>query len=131
MAGAGRSFKFFAVLFGLLAISNAAKPFELSGDAGFVFFGKRLSGTPNAVLGPLFGLCLAVYAFGLWNKRAFALPLGVAYAAYVVANLVLFQYRMPASAQPGIAFALVYTAVAIGVSAGAAYLLVRHRDELS
>jgi hypothetical protein len=37
---------------------------------------------------------------------------------------------MPQDAHPGLAFSLVYAIVAIGVSSGAAYLLLRHRDEL-
>jgi hypothetical protein len=125
-----RVFKVLAVLFALLAISNATKPLEMSGEVGFVLFGQRLKGTANAVAAPLFALYLAVYAYGLWNKRRFALPMGIAYAVYVVLNLVLFSMRMPESAQGSMAFSLTYTIVAVGVSSGAAYLLVRRRDEL-
>jgi len=35
-----------AILFGLLAISNLLKPLEIGPTTGFVFLGKRLSGTP-------------------------------------------------------------------------------------
>jgi hypothetical protein len=131
MANARRSFKVLAVLFGLLAISNAAKPLEVSGDAGFVFFGERLRGSPNAMVAPLFALYLAIYAYGLWSARKFALPMGVAYAVYVILNLVLFQMRMPADAHPSLAFSIAYSVVAIGVSSGAALLLWRHRHELA
>jgi hypothetical protein len=131
MVNPRRSFKILAVLFGLLAVSNAAKPLEGSGDVGFVFFGERLTGTPNAIVAPLFALYLAVYAYGLWNARRFALPMATAYAAYVIVNLVMFQLRMPETAHPGIAFSLAYTIVAVGVSSGAVYLLRRHRGELT
>jgi len=125
------AFKVLAVLFGILAVSNFSKPLELSSQAGFVLFGERLSGASNAIAGPIFGALLAAYAYGIWTKRSWALPLGGAYAAYVIINLVLFQMRMPASASPGVAFGIVYAVVAIGVSAGAAMFLARHRDELS
>jgi len=56
----------FALLFGLLAISNFMKPLAgKPGEVGFVFFGQRLAGTPNAIIGPLFGLFLLVYAVGV------------------------------------------------------------------
>jgi hypothetical protein len=55
-----------------------------------VLFGHRLSGTANALVGPLFGLVLLIYARGLWGQKVFALPLAYAYAAYVVINLTLF-----------------------------------------
>src|SRR2546422_11277897 len=46
-----------ALLFGLLAVSDLAKPLAASLGGGlrpgFVLFGHRLSGTANAVVGPL------------------------------------------------------------------------------
>ena len=55
-----------AILFGVLGISDLLKPLQFGGDqTGFVFFGKRLAGTPNAIVGPLFGLYLLVYALGI------------------------------------------------------------------
>jgi hypothetical protein len=122
----------FAVLFGVLAISNLLKPLRLGGaQTGFVFFGERLSGTPNAVAGPLFGLFLAVYAVGLWRLRRYALPMAWLYAAYVLANLVLFPIRTPQPPAPGrFVFGLAYAAIALGVSGGAAILLTRRRGAL-
>jgi len=119
--------RIFAILFALLAISNLSKPLALSSTAGFVLFGQRLSGVANAIAGPLFGLFLAIYAFGVWNLRSFALPMGVAYALYVLANLVLWNVRMPAAASPPVWFGLIYLAVALGVSGGSAYLLLQNR----
>lgn len=120
-----------AVLFGLLAGSNLAKPLELSPSQGFVFFGHRLQGTPNAIAGPLFGLYLATYAAGIWKLRRWALPMGVAYAGYVIANLLAFWAWGPVEQGAGARlFGLLYMIVAIGVSSGAAWLLARRRDEL-
>jgi len=83
-----------AVLFGLLAISDLTKPIQASLGAGprpgFVLLGHRLSGTANAVVGPLFGLYLLVYAAGIWRMRRWALAMGTVYAIYVIVNLTLF-----------------------------------------
>ena len=122
-----------AVLFAVLAISNFLKPLRLGdGNIGFVLLGHRLTGTANAIVGPLFGLYLLVYAVGIWRLRRFALPMGYAYAAYVIANLVMFNLFGPT--QPGIGFVifgLVYAAIAIGVSSGAVYRLAQRKDELT
>ncbi len=123
--------KAFAVLFCLLAVSNLLKPLQLSGEVGFVLFGQRLAGTANTIAGPLFGIYLAVYAYGIWTKRRFAVGMGAAYAIYVVINLVLWQFRMPEGAEASLAFSLVYSVVAIGVSSGSAFLLMQSREELT
>jgi len=123
--------KAFAILFGLLAVSNFLKPLQLGADVGFVLFGHRLSGTANAIAGPLFGAYLLVYAIGVWRMKRYALPMGVAYAAYVLVNLVLWNFRKPAGAEASIGFAVAYMAIALGVSWGSAYLLVRNRGALS
>ncbi|MFT4570775.1 MAG: hypothetical protein ACI8TX_002785 [Hyphomicrobiaceae bacterium] len=120
----------FAVLFSLLAISNLLKPLQLADNVGFVFLGQRLSGTANMLAGPLFGLYLAVYAAGIFRRRAYALPMGVAYAVYVIANLVMWMTTSPHAGEGGMAFGVAYMTIAIGVSSGAAYLLWRDRDEL-
>src|SRR5213593_1533787 len=93
-----------AVLFFVLAISNFLKPLQIGEHTGFVFLGRRLTGTANAVMGPLFGLYLLVYAIGIWRMRRLALPMGALYAAYVVVNLILFNVRMPR--EPGIGYAI-------------------------
>ncbi len=128
-----RALSVFAVLFALLAVSNLLKPFQLGGSqTGFVLFGERLSGTANAVAGPLFGAYLALYAAGIWRRRRFALPMAYAYAAYVAVNLVLFNLRNPSP--PGVGyllFGLVYAAAAIGVSSGAAVTLARRKTALA
>ena len=56
------------VLFVVLAIEDILKPLHLEGPTtGLVFFGRRLSGVPDAVLGPLVGIFLVVYAAGIWR----------------------------------------------------------------
>jgi len=121
----------FAVLFALLALSNFSKPLHLSPNAGFVFLGMKTRGVANAILGPAFGLLLVIYAFGIWRMRRWALPIAYAYAAYVILNLSLYSIRNAGSpGQPPPAFMLVYTAVAVGVSAGSALVLHRRRAEL-
>lgn len=120
----------FAGLFALLAVSNALKPLKLGDSVGFVLFGTRLDGTANLIAGPLFAVYLAVYAYGILNQRKFALGMGVAYAIYVVVNLVTWTLYAPQAAESGMLFGLVYTAIAVGVSSGAAYLLYQARDEL-
>jgi hypothetical protein len=115
----------FAVLYGILAISNLAKGLRIGAETGFVFLGQRLTGVPNAVLGAIFGAYLLIYAYGIWTLRKWALPMGVAYLGYVVVNLVMFSIRGP-KPPPGIGYAifgLVYATVAIGVSAYTVYLL--------
>ena len=116
----------FAVLFGILAISNLLKPLAVTSDTGFVLFGHRLSGTANAIVGPVFGLFLAAYAVGIWRLRRYAVPMAWAYASYVLINLVLFNFYGPKPEGAGLGYALfglVYALIALGVSFGAAVAL--------
>src|SRR5262245_18872602 len=110
-----------AVLMGLLALSNFMKPLaqtmQPESDAGFVFLGHRLHGPANAVMGPLFGLVLATYAYGVWTRRRWVVPLAVAYAGYVLLNIILFPIVAPPAQIPGPFFMAVYGLVAVGVSA--------------
>jgi uncharacterized membrane protein len=123
----------FAVLFVILAISNISKPLAAldSSDAGFVFFGVKTHGVANAILGPVFGVLLIAYAIGIWRMRRWALPLGYAYAAYVIVNTVLFLIR--SAGTPGLpppAFMFVYVVVGVGVSLGSALMLRRRQAQL-
>lgn len=120
-----------AVLFGMLVISNAMKPLEIGDQTGFVFLGRRLSGVGN-LLGIVAAAYLAVYAYGIWTMRRYAVTMGWVYTAYVVVNLVLFPFRTPTP--PGILYAifgLVYAVVAIGMSAGTAWMLTKRKAELA
>jgi hypothetical protein len=125
----------FAVLFGLLGVSDLTKALQVSHGAGlrpgFVLFGDRLSGMANAVVAPLFGLYLLVYAVGIWRMRRWALPMGVLYALYVTTNLTLFMFRDAAPMREGVLFGAIYAVVAIGVSWGAARMLSQRRSALT
>jgi hypothetical protein len=119
-----------AILFGLLAISNFLKPVLASANTGFVFLGQRLSGVPNDVLGPLFGVILVVYVIAIWQMRRFAMPLGWAYAAYVVANMILFSMKTT-DKPPGPAFLIATLVIGLGVPIAAAVMLTMKRASLS
>ena len=122
----------FAVCFGILAISNLLKPLQIDDQTGFVLFGKRLDGTANAVAGPLFGLFLAAYAAGIWRMKRYALTMAYIYAAYVIVNLILYTIRTEVPGGIGYAiFGVVYMAVAVGVSSGAAYVLTQRKERLT
>ena len=125
----------FAVLFGLLAVSNFMKPVAQmmapDGPEGLVFFGHRLHGLPNTIMAPLFGALLAAYAYGIWTGKRWIVPLAVAYAIYVPLNLVLFTALQATDAEKGkVFFNFVYFIVAVGVSAGAAVYFSRNRERL-
>ena len=122
-----------AILFAILAVSDILKPFHLEGETtGLVFFGKRLSGTPDAILGPILGIILLIYAAGIWRMRRYALFLGYAYAIYVTVNLVLFSVRNPPPASRNdMIFGLFYIVFALVFSWGTAILLTRHKSELT
>jgi hypothetical protein len=122
-----------AILFAILAMSDILKPLHLEGPTtGLVFFGKRLSGTPNAVLGPILGIFLLAYAAGIWRMRRYAMYLGYAYAIYVTVNLVLFSARNPPPASRSeMIFGIFYIVFALAFSWGTAVLLSRHKGDLT
>jgi len=80
----------FAICLGFMAVSNFLKPLKLTHSAGFVFFGIKLSGIANALVGPIFGVILAVLTYGIFTMRRFSLPLAWFYAGYVILNSLLF-----------------------------------------
>src|SRR6202040_6027 len=100
-----------AILFAILTVSRILKPLHLEGaTTGLVFFGKRLSGTPDAILGPILGIILLIYAAGIWRMRRYALYLGYAYAIYVTVNLALYTTTNPTPAsQTEKIFGIVYS----------------------
>ena len=129
----GTTLTVLAILFALLAITDILKPFHLEGPTtGLVFFGKRLAGTPDAILGPLLGIILLIYVAGIWRMRRYALGLGYAYAIYVAINLVLFSVRNPPPAsQSERIFGIVYVILALAFTWGTAILLGRRKAELT
>lgn len=129
----GAALTIFAILLALMAISNFGKPFSHHPGVGFVFFGTRLSGLPNMIVATIFGILLAVYAYGIFAMRKFALPIGIFYAAYVIVNMPLFILKYHGTAvmqEHSWAYLILYPFVAIGVSSGAAVLLYRRKADL-
>ena len=124
-----------AVLFAVLALSNATKALQFErdpGHMGLVVFGSRFeSFASNLILGPLTGLVLAAYAFGLWRLRSWVAPLSLFYAFYVPVNLVLFWYKQPVPENPSVSGILFYLAFALTGSIGTALYLAYHRDKLA
>ena len=120
----------FAIVFALLALSNLTKPLELQPEHGLVFLGRRLRGTADLVVAPLVGAYLAAYAWGLWNRRPYALPMGILYAGWVPLNIYLFTVRSPEELGRNSLFGVTYTIFAVGLSLGAAVVLMRSADEL-
>jgi hypothetical protein len=129
----GATLTILALLLALMALSNFGKTFTHHSGVGFVFFGMRLSGTANMIVAPIFGIIIAVYVYGILAMRKFALPLGIAYAAYVIVNMPLFVLRYHGTAvmqEHSWAYLVPYPFVAIGVSSGAAWMLYRRKDDL-
>jgi len=124
-----------AVLFGVLALSNFTKALQHlrdPGHLGIVIFGVRFESVrSNLILGPLLGLVLAAYAYGLWKLKPWVAPLSIVYAFYVPLNLVLFWYLQTGPEIPPLGFILVYLAVAFTGSIGTALYLAYHRDKLA
>ena len=122
-----------AVLFGILGVTDILKPLHLEGaTTGLVFFGQRLSGTADAIMGPVLGIILLYYAAGIWRMRRYALYLGFAYAIYVTINLILFTVRNPPPAsQSERIFGFVYVIFALAFSWGTAIILSRRKAELT
>lgn len=123
-----------AILFAVLAVSNASKALQHLADPshlGIVIFGVRFeSVASNLVLGPLLGAVLAAYAYGLWTLAPWVAPLSIVYAFYVPLNLVLFWYRQVGPEIPPLGFILGYLAIAFTGSIGTALYLAHHRDTL-
>src|SRR5271163_5170580 len=115
-----------AALFVLLAISDFAKPLQFGhgpASGGIVEFGRRFHGVAyNAILGTLFGIVFLVYAYGIWNMRAWVLPLAIAYAFYVPYNVILFTYQQPPGPR-SIPFLVLWLAIALTGSIGTAIYL--------
>ena len=124
-----------AVLFAILALSNATKALQHLRDPkvlGMVIFGVRFETvTANLILGPLMGLVLAAYSYGVWKLKPWVVPLSMAYAFYVPVNLVLFWYRQTGPEIPPLGSILGYLAVALTGSIGTALYLAYHRDKLT
>ena len=131
MAGKSRgvTLTIFAVLFALLATSNFLKPFHLELNEGFVFLGTKLTGSANAIMGPLFGIILLVYAYGIWAMRKFALQVAYIFLLWVLLNMTLFAVKNQST--QALAANLVAATVGIGVPLASAIVLHRRRADLT
>lgn len=120
-------------LFALLALSDFTKALQYAGNpavGGLVILGHKFLGVGmNLVFGPIFGIVLAIYAFGIWKLRAWVLPLAIVYAFYVPTNLVLFWslHQLP---PPTVGFIVFYLILSVGGSVGTAIYLAYHRERL-
>ena len=122
-----------AVLFVVLAISDFTKALQYANNpavGGLVVVGHKFEGVAiNLVLGPLFGMVLLTYAYGIWKMRAWVLPLSLVYAFYVPYNLVLFWFTHTTGPR-SIGFIVFYLAIALTGSVGTALYLAYHRERL-
>ena len=122
----------FSLLFLLVAVEDLLKPFHLEGPTtGFVFFGTRTHGLENAILGPVFGLFLLVYAIGILRMKKYSVVLGFVYAIYVVLNIVLYSVNPPPGDQGSAAFLVAFLILAIAIPWTAAIALWRRRASLA
>jgi len=124
-----------AVLLGVLALSNFTKALQYLRDPthlGIVILGVRFESVPsNLILGPLTGAVLAAYAYGLWSRTHWVVPLAMVYAFYVPVNLVLFWYRQVGPEIPPLGFILLYLAISLTGSVGTALYVAYHHDRFA
>jgi hypothetical protein len=115
--------KLLAVLIAVRAATNFAKPF----GGGFVVLGRLMHGLAATVVAPLFGILMLIYAFGLWQARPWARPVGIAYAIWASLNVVLFPLVEGVPAQWAPAMYLVFAIPGIVAPWLAVWLLPRRR----
>jgi hypothetical protein len=124
-----------AILFVVLAISDFTKAIQFANNpavGGLVMLGHKFQGVAvNAIIGPLVGVVLLIYALGLWRMRTWVLPIGIVYAFYVPVNLVMFWFLHGAGPHPSIGFIAFYLFVSLTGSVGTGLYLAYHRDRLS
>jgi hypothetical protein len=133
VASRGTFLTVMTVLFAVLAFSDFTKGFQYANDpavGGLVILGHKFQGVGiNLALGPIFGIILASYAFGIWKLKAWVLPLSIVYAFYVPVNLVLF-WSLHQLTPPSVGFIVMYLFLSVGGSVGTAIYLAYHRERL-
>jgi hypothetical protein len=117
-----------ALLLALRALTNVFKP--LGTGTGLVFFGKLLHGIPNLILAPALGFYMLIYAYGMYDRRQYAVPMGIAYAVFVVFNVCLFPVFEGLPPGWGMGAYVVFGIISIAAAAFAAWLMWAQRDEL-
>lgn len=124
-----------AVLLGLLATSDFTKALQhLAGPKmlGIVVFGVRAEGTlGNLLFGPLLGLFLAAYSYGLWHQKRWIIPISIIYAFYVPTNLVLFWFLQTGPQPMPVIGMVAYLMVSLPGSIGTALYVAYHNDQLT
>ena len=93
--------------------------------------GVRLQGTGNAIMGPLFGFLLLVYAYGIWTMRRYALPVAYIFTGWVIVNTVLYNLKHRSDPQPPMYFAILSIALGLGVPLATALILSRRSADLT
>jgi hypothetical protein len=122
-----------AVLFVILAISDFTKALQFANDpsvGGLVVLGHKFQGVKkNLALGPIVGIFLLTYTYGIWKMRRWVLPLSLFYAFYVPANMVLFWslHQLPPAT---VRFMVMYLFFSLTGSVGTALYLAYHRERL-
>jgi hypothetical protein len=112
-----------AVLFAGRGLMNVFKRFGTG--SGLVFFGHLLP--PETLWAPIIGSAMVLYAWGLWTRAIWAIPLGALYAGFATANLLLFPvFNTMPERIPMWAYAI-YVVGGIALSWGAMWMLVRAR----
>jgi hypothetical protein len=122
-----------AALFVVLAVSDFTKVIQHANNpavGGLVILGHKFHrASANLTLGPLFGLFLLTYAYGLWNMSRWVIPISVFYAFYVPVNMVLF-WSLHQLSPPTVRFIVFYLFVSLTGSIGTALYLAFHKDQL-
>jgi hypothetical protein len=123
------------VLFAILTLSDFTKALQhlrQPDHLGIVIMGVRFeSFLSNLIFGPLLGLVIGAYTYGLWKLKSWLVPLSIVYAFYVPVNLVLFWWRDMGPNIPSLGFMIVYLTFALTGSIGTALYLAYHREKLA
>lgn len=117
-----------ALLIALRALTNVFKP--IGAGSGLVFFGNMLSSGATAIMAPALGIYMLIYAYGMYDRRQYALRMGIIYTIFVIFNVFLFPVFEPMPGGWGMGAYSLFGIVAIGGAAFAAWLLWIQRDEL-
>ena len=113
-----------ALLFAGRGLMNVFKRFGTG--SGLVFFGYLLP--PDTLLAPALGIAMVAYAWALWTRAGWGIPLGMAYAVLATANLLLFPVFSPWPERiPMWAYAI-YIVGGMALSWGSVWLLWRARS---
>lgn len=117
-----------AALIALRSLTNIFKP--LGAGSGLVFFGKLLGGALNVILAPAVGIFMLAYAYGMFDRRKYALPMGIAYVVYVIFNVVLFPVLQALPGGWGLGVYSIFGVVSIAGAVFPAWLMWAQRNEL-